>query len=179
MLLFENKYVYPMEFPQQEIPRLLVIIYPTLAHLPQPSAPHAPRSKSESLSSSFLRQVAVCILVPLLPLQIFLFYQNVDAFLKQGSILLNQSTTTLPSATHLNHTDIWFKSVGQQIYDLDHELLVGQLLAHLHDPHDRRLDQNLPVLVDVLMRTLLLHLDLVPQRDVDVDLQFFAGNKAD
>lgn len=46
-------------------------------------------------------------------------------------------------------------------------------LAHLHDTHDRRLDEYLAVFLDVLVGGLLFHLQFGLEREVDVDSELF------
>lgn len=77
--------------------------------------------------------------------------------------------------THLDHDNFWLEPGHELGAHLAHQLRVRELLAHLHDAHDGRLDQHLAVLLDVLLRRLLLHLDLVLQRIVDVDPQLLTA----
>ena len=56
----------------------------------------------------------------------------------------------------------------QLVEDLGHELGVLQGLPRLHDPDDGRLDEELPVLLDVLVGQFHLLLLLNLHRNVDV-----------
>ena len=61
----------------------------------------------------------------------------------------------------------------QLVKDLGHELVVLQGLPRLHYPDDGRLDEDLPVLLDVFVSHLHLLLLLNLHRDVDIDPELF------
>ena len=73
--------------------------------------------------------------------------------------------------------DSWLKPRRQLIEDLRHQLLMLQNLPHFHDPHDSRLNQQLPVLLDVLVGGFLLHLQLGLHRNIDIHPEFFTTNE--
>lgn len=54
-----------------------------------------------------------------------------------------------------------------------------QHLPHLHYSNDGRLDQKLPVLLDVLVSGFLFDLEFRLHRYIDVDTQFFTEGKND
>lgn len=79
--------------------------------------------------------------------------------------------------THLDDLHFRLESRRQLVQHLPDKTRVVQHLAHLHNPHDRRLDQDLSVLLDVLVGGLLFHLQFGLEREVDVDSELFAENK--
>jgi len=102
-----------------------------------------------------LGQVGVDVFLAFISLQIFLFYEHVDA-------LLDDRHSGLEARSQLN----------QHFRD---QILMFESLSHLHDPHDGRLDEQLAIFLDVFVRLLLLHLLLRFDGNVDVDAQFLVS----
>lgn len=83
-------------------------------------------------------------------------------------LLLDQNIYAL-----LNHGHLGLEPRRQLVEDLRDKIGVIESFPHLHNAHDRRLDQQLAVLLDVLMHCLLLYLELSLQRLVNVDATLF------
>lgn len=112
-----------------------------------------------------------------LTFQIFFLYQNIDTFLwAKGETCEGQKRERKleDPATYLYHLNLRLKSCGQLIQHFVHELRVVEHLSHLHDTHDRRLDEYLTIFLDVFMCRFLFHLQFRLQREVDVDAEFTA-----
>lgn len=78
--------------------------------------------------------------------------------------------------THLNHRNLRLEASGQLHKHLGYQMRMMQLLTHLHDAHNSRLDEHFTIFFNVLVCRLLLNFQFRFQRHVDVDSQFFAVN---
>lgn len=123
------------------------------------------------------RQVTVSISFTFLALQVLLFNEDVDAFL-QIQIVLQKIQIAIPPHNYLNNGNLRLEPRRQLVQHFANQLRVVQLLSHFHDAHNRRLDEQFSILLDVLVCRLLLYFQFRLQRYVDVDAQLFAVKKS-
>ena len=78
------------------------------------------------------------------------------------------------AATHLDNVNARLETRRQLVENFGQQLLVFEYFAHLHDAHDGRLDEQLPILLQVTLGRLLLLFQLRLHGNVDVDSKLFA-----